>query len=170
MKYLLLILLTCSCTFKNKDRNINAEKTNNSEIINENIEQQDYMVLAFEEMMKTTSFTAIIEHYKIESFPIEDLDKNDEFAEKKLLFYANVIEVFKGENKKEIVYEMIVEINEEEILNKEPVMICLCKKNNTFYWPGTGSLFPNKQKIIDKANEIKSVTKENKINTSCFDD
>lgn len=170
MKYLLIIFLIHSCTFKKNDTNTNITKSNDSIIVTEQNVKQDYMLTAFEEMMKTTSFTALIQQYKIESFPIEDLDKNDDFAEKRVLFYANVIKTFKGNHQDKIIYEMIMDIDEDETLNKEPILICLCKKDKTFYWPGTGSIFPNKQFLINKANEIKKIGVYDKKNSNCLDE
>ncbi|WP_335967330.1 hypothetical protein [Galbibacter sp. PAP.153] len=119
-------------------------------------------------MMKTISYTALIQDYKIESFPVEDLDKSDEFAEKKILFYANAIETFNGKHHDKIVYEMIVEVNEDEILNKEPKLICLCDKKGRLIWPGTGSIFPNKPSLINRANKIKKSGDFDKNKSSCF--
>lgn len=157
MKYLLFIVLIYSC----------ASKKNDSVIVKEEEKQQDYMIVAFEEMMKTTSFTALIQDYKIETNPIEDSDKNDDFAEKIVLFSATVLETFNGKHQDDIIYEMIIDIDEDEILNKEPKLICLCQKNGTFFWQGTGSSFPNKQSLIDKANEIKK--KGDSDNSNCVD-
>ncbi len=169
MKYLIITLIICSCA-SNRSSTINNNEVADNTTVNERLDkQQDYLIIAFEEAIRSTSFTALIEHYKIESFPIEDLDKNDDFTEKKILFYANVIETYSGKHKDKIVYEMIVDINEDEIFNKEPILICLCEKEGILYWAGTGSIFPNKQKLINKANEIKTRVNKEKNKSNCFD-
>ncbi len=96
-----------------------------------NSEEQEYMVEAFSEMMQGTSFTAVVKHYRIDSFPIKDNDSSDDFSEKRIVLYAEVIKQFKGIAKKNITYEMVVEKGEAVTLKKEPQIICLCLNDGT---------------------------------------
>jgi len=43
---------------------------------------------------------------------------------------------------------MIVEKGEAAIINRGPVVVVLCKRNNIFFWPGTGSVFPATEEVI----------------------
>jgi len=170
-KYLVIIFLLYFIASCSKKRITVEQKNNVVNIKKNNIDTLDNrLVEMFERTMKSTSFTALIRYYKVETVAIMDEDDNDDFSEKKLIFYADVIEIFKGEAKKKISYEMIVEKNEEVGFDKEIKMVCLCENNNVLFWPGTGSSFPNENFIIKRAKEIKKIfsSRDNKENI-CLD-
>ncbi len=134
-----------------------------------NSEEQEYMVEAFTEMVQGTSFTAVVKHYRIDSFPIKNNDSSDDCSEKRIVLHAEVIKQFKGIAKKNITYDMVVEKGESVILKKEPQIICLCLSDGTYYWPGTGSVFPVKEVLINKAKEIKATKSINGSDTFCLE-
>jgi hypothetical protein len=79
----------------------------------------------------------------------------------KQVYFADVLDTYKGESHKNINYEMLVEQGEDVIFNSTPVYVALCLDSaGNYYWPGTGSEFKpstvidvwlaeNKEKLID---------------------
>jgi hypothetical protein len=100
-------------------------------------------------------------HYlaKLKVTKVEVTVQNDGLE--KQVFFAEVLDTYKGESHKNINYEMLVEEGEDVIFNSTPVYVALCLDSaGNYYWPGTGSEFKpstvidvwlaeNKEKLID---------------------
>ncbi|GGQ19482.1 hypothetical protein [Shewanella litoralis] len=79
----------------------------------------------------------------------------------KQVYFADVLDTYKGESHKNITYEMLVEQGEDVVFNSTPVYVALCiDSTGNYYWPGTGSEFKlstaidlwlaeNKEKLIN---------------------
>ena len=77
---------------------------------------------------------------KVNITNVEILFEDDE--SEKHVYFAQVLETYKGDVYKQIRYEMFVDQGENVVFNSTPIYIALClDSNGTYYWPGTGSEF-----------------------------
>ncbi len=96
---------------------------------------------AIAESITNTPYSALIRITSVKVIDLPDADKSDDFAEQKLIYNADVIETYRGEETKNISYMMRVEKGEKPNFPKTPFIITLCKSKEGFYWPGVGANF-----------------------------
>ncbi len=129
------------------------------------------MLEFLERAVAGTPYSALVVHYKVEIVPLpnpsakakktepkkavgkgrgEDLEE-----EERHIYYARVLETFKGKAYTTIRYEMVVEKGEDNSLNSKPQVLTLCKEPSGFYWPGVGASFPGDDaEVISVARRV----------------
>lgn len=137
---LLAALVTASCT--------NAAENE----VDSSIGQSDVHA-ALEMAVSNTPYSALVRLFKIERTAVPDDDTSDDLAEDQLTVHAQVLETFKGPKLKQLRYAMVVERGEAMDIPKEPVIVTLCKEDEQYYWPGTGSSFPADTDLVRAAVE-----------------
>jgi hypothetical protein len=114
-----------------------------------------------------TPYSALVVHTKVKVVPIPDRSTKSKKAiaeepgvaedpgEERHVYYARVLETFKGKAYATIRYEMVVEKGEETSLNPKPQVLTLCKERGNFYWPGVGASFPGDDaEVISVARRV----------------
>ena len=100
--------------------------------------------------VKNVDYLAKVKITKVE------ISHEDDESEKQV-YFADVIETYKGDIHKDISYEMFVEQGENVVFNSAPVYVALCLDNKgRFYWPGTGSEFKYSSEIDTWLTENKT--------------
>lgn len=103
-----------------------------------------------------TPYSALIVHTRVDVYPMPDTDPSDDVAEERHVYYARVLETFRGPTHKRIRYEMIVEKGEKPVLSKAPEIVALCNDLGRLYWPGVGTSFPGKPDLLAQARKTKA--------------
>lgn len=98
------------------------------------------------EAIVATPYSAVVKHTRVEVIDMAD----GEFSSKHI-FYADVIETIRGEERSNVHYTMFVEHDEEVILDNAPVILTLCIDDGEYYWPGVGAQFHVNQPLIQLA-------------------
>ena len=95
-----------------------------------------------------TPYSALIQYTGIEVIrpSDEDLEKH--------IYYARVIETYRGQEFKDISFSLICEKGEGLVNDDKPVVVTLCIGNEGFYWPGPGSEFPGTDEMTRLARKI----------------
>jgi hypothetical protein len=107
-----------------------------------------------------TPYSALVIHTKVEiaSLPVRSANAKkgaeQEAYEERHVYYARVLETFKGKAYATIRYEVIAEKGEEATLVSKPQVLTLCKGPRGFYWPGTGASFPADADVISEARRV----------------
>lgn len=97
--------------------------------------------------ISSTPYSALIIHTRVDIIPMPDTNPDDDYAEEKQTYHAKVLETYRGQQRKNISYTMTVEKGETAIIDKSPAVVTLCKSNDVFFWPGTGSKFPGTEEV-----------------------
>ncbi len=97
--------------------------------------------------ISSTPYAALIIHTRVDIIPVPDVNPDDDYAEEKQIYHATVLETYRGQKRKNISYTMTVEKGEAAIINRSPVVVTLCKSNDAFFWPGTGSRFSGTEEV-----------------------
>jgi hypothetical protein len=104
-----------------------------------------------------TSYSALVIHSKVEITPLPVRIANskkvadDKTSEERHIYYARVLETFKGTAYPTIRYEVVVEKSEAAQIDTKPQLLTLCKGPRGFYWPGAGASFPGDVEMIAAA-------------------
>ena len=116
---------------------------------NPSLSEIGYLKLA----IVNTPYSALIQQRDIKAEAVSDDD-----SIVRMIISAEVIETFRGREKKVLQYEMIVEKGEEVDVESQPIVVTLCKQGDRYLWPGTGGMFSNKKIIIENVrNEVKAL-------------
>ncbi len=101
------------------------------------------------EAVALTPYSALVIHTKVEITPLPVRSANakkagdGEVGEERHIYYARVLETFKGKAYTAIRYEMVVESGEQAVVDSKAQLLTLCKGPSGFYWPGVGASFPD---------------------------
>ena len=106
-------------------------------------EQESFLI----ESVQNTPYSAVIKHLDVKVIPS---DYPKEFQH---VYNAKVLKTLKGETLETISYSMLVETEEEPVLEKNPILITLCKDQEGYYWPGTGAQFQNTRSHLELAEK-----------------
>ncbi len=112
-----------------------------------------------------TPYSALVIHTKVEITALSARSKNPKKTdpkkaavadsdEERHVYYARVLETFKGKAYSTIRYEMTVEKGEGATLDSKPQLLTLCQGPRGFYWPGTGANFPADTDFITEARRV----------------
>jgi hypothetical protein len=121
-----------------------------------------FMMEALEDFISDTPYCAIIQHTSVDVVPIPDPDPNDDDVEEKHIYYAKVLETFRGQQLENISYITITEKGESATISTEPVVITLCVGKEGFLGLGTGSVYPATEEVIKAARRISQKVKSGK--------
>lgn len=106
---------------------------------------------ALSDAIANTPYSALVKQMKVERIAVPDEHPNDDYAEDKLIYYANVLQTFRGPEAADIRYTMLVERGESYTISDKPVILTLCGSAQELYWPGTGSQFPGGRSFVSVA-------------------
>ncbi|GLQ33605.1 hypothetical protein [Litoribrevibacter albus] len=107
-------------------------------------EQESFLV----EAIQNTPYSAVVKHIRVDVLPSDQPDFTEQH-----IYYAQVLETFRGEELSTINYSMFVEEGEDTIIDQNPVIVTLCKDDEGFYWPGTGAQFEGTTALISLAKK-----------------
>ncbi len=124
------------------------ENSTQNETDNFQNNERDRMMLAgLKHSFATSNYCALVKQTKLASVDLKDEVKTSKIN-------ASVIEVFLGESGASITYEITMDAHEETTLSPDTILLCLCKRNGEYLWPGTGSIFSNDELIVGAARML----------------
>lgn len=91
------------------------------------------------ELVQGSPYVAVLQHLTVE------VSRKDE-SEETHRYRARVLETIRGPKLSEISYVIVTEPDETAELNKEPVIVMLCRGEDGYYWPGVDSTMPSNTK------------------------
>lgn len=144
--FLLFIMFLATACEAEPDSNGVDTKLTDAEIH----QQLKYMQQTF----KDTPYAALVKITSVKVIDLPDDDPNDDYAEQKLVYQANVIDTYRGAKRSQLSYEMIVEKGDSVEPNDEPFILTLCQSQDGFYWPGVGASFSADKRLIALAKKL----------------
>jgi hypothetical protein len=99
-----------------------------------------------ETLVRSSHYVAVLQDLSVE---VSRADESDDLHRYK----ARVLETIRGPKLSEISYVMFTERGDTAGVNKEPVIVTLCRNEEGYYWPGPGSSFPNNAETRAVARE-----------------
>lgn len=105
-----------------------------------------------------TPYSALVVHTRVDIVPLPNrkgsADDPAEYVEERAIYYARVVETFRGKSVRQIRYEMVGERGEAAAIDSKPQILTLCTGSRGFYWPGTGASFPAEQDLLVLARQV----------------
>lgn len=158
---LLLIFMTPACEGGSTDQ-VDTEKLTAKKFQ----QQSNYLLQA----LKDTPYSALVKITSVKTIDLPDDDPEDDYAEQKLVYNADVIETYRGALSSKLSFNMYVEKGDSIGFDDEPFIITLCKSKDGFYWPGTGASFSADAKLLTLAKEqVSKLDKSQTTFNSCDD-
>lgn len=115
--------------------------------------------------ISATPYTALV---RLKSHT-QKIDADGHPQEIRIDYIADVLETIRGATYEQISFYQIIEEGEEPIAMQAPVIITLCHDASGYFWPGTGSIFPNSEQVIQFAKSAaKTPLEEESVNAHCF--
>lgn len=110
------------------------------------------MAESLERAVAQTPYSALVIHTRVDIEPLR-LKKGasidpDEYTEERTVYYARVLETFRGKAVQQVRYEMWGERGEAVVIDSKPQILTLCSGPRGLYWPGTGASFPADQELL----------------------
>lgn len=106
----------------------------------------EYYMEALERAIAETPYTALIVHTRVAIHPQPETTRSpaawDAAMYERHVYYARVLQTFRGKPVAHIRYELEAERGEGAHIDSKPQIITLCSGPRGFYWPGTGANFP----------------------------
>ena len=107
---------------------------------------REYYMEALERAIAETPYTALIVHTRVDIHPLPPTTRSpaawDAATDERQVYYARVLQTFRGKPLAHIRYELVAERGEGAHIDSKPQIITLCSGPRGFYWPGTGAHFP----------------------------
>ncbi len=97
--------------------------------------------------INNTPYSALVSIISKDIIELPDEDKFDDFSEQKIIYHVDVLETYRGKERKKISYVMLVENGEKTDFQKTLFIITLCDSKEGFYWPGVGASFSDDSKL-----------------------
>jgi hypothetical protein len=108
--------------------------------------------------LTNTPYSALVVHTKVEILPMSAKPSStapaDVVTEERHVYYARVLETFRGASHASVRYEMVVERGEGAAIDSKPQIVTLCKDSRAFYWPGPGASFEGQAATISEARRV----------------
>lgn len=115
--------------------------------------------------ISATPYTALV---RLKSHT-QKIDADGRPKELRIDYIAEVIETIRGATYEQISFYQIIEEGEEPMAMQAPVIITLCHDISGYFWPGTGSVFPNSEQAMHFAKSAaKTPVEEEKISAHCL--
>lgn len=107
---------------------------------------------SLERAVAQTPYSALVIHTRVDIEPLRpkkgaSMDP-DEYTEERTVYYARVLETFRGKAVQQVRYEMWGERGEAVVIDSKPQILTLCSGSRGLYWPGTGASFPADQELL----------------------
>ena len=151
-----VVLVLCGCD------NGNALDTTSEKVaIKQSSDMQEGVVAA----IAATPYSALVQLKGFKRIALP----NTSPPETRVEYRADVFETFRGIDHKQITFYQVIEDDEEPMLIGSQFIITLCQDNSGYFWPGTGSAFPNTPQMLDVAKSTAQAPVDNEIiDTYCF--
>lgn len=105
-----------------------------------------------ERAVAQTPYSALVIHTRVDIEPLYPKKGasvgQDEYTEERAVYYARVLETFRGKTVQQVRYEVWGERGEAAVIDSKPQILTLCSGPRGFYWPGTGASFPADPELV----------------------